>query len=267
MLKPDGFLPFFYSFDEKKAWKFSWSAAAVTLMGVLFLTLGCLATMSGFLNIGQALVAEGVNDLLHGAIALWKGDKITLKDYLTSKLISIAISAVTFGIGKLGSAAKSAWKNGFKTTMSKMTSSAKSSVKSLLTGTKSMLSMTFNKTALSEGWKEFGFELIKSTVTSFATNVASRTIDFGVDKIFDYIYSMIESSVKKEVQKKLEQMKPLLERLESTKANHLDEPCSTAIQGFFLKFGHESQMRSLLFKFLDKFSSEMSAKIRKPLTR
>ena len=114
MLKPDGFLPYFYELEEKKAWKMSWSAFTVTALGVLWFSLGCLCTMTGFVNLGSALLAEGVNDLFRGAVCLWKGEEITLKDYLTSKLISIAVSAFTFGVSK---AKKNAWNVGAKQAM------------------------------------------------------------------------------------------------------------------------------------------------------
>jgi len=40
ILKNNGFLPYLISVEEKKAWKLSWSAAGVTMMGAVLLTLG-----------------------------------------------------------------------------------------------------------------------------------------------------------------------------------------------------------------------------------
>ena len=265
-LEPDGFLPYFFSLEEKKAWKLSWSAVAVTAMGALFLTLGCLATMTGFVNVGQALIAEGVNDLLHGAIAIWKGEKITLKDYLTNKLISIAISAVTFGIGKTFSAIKNVYNNGFKH-LKTMATSAKASVTSMFQGAKSVLTMSFKQGALKEGWKKFGFEVIKSTFQSFATNLSSRAIGFGVNQIFDWINETIEAAVKNKVKEKLTSMRNVLAKLEAAGFNGKTPASLAFTQAFFHESTQESAWKNYLWQFLDKFTSEMSARIRTPLTR
>jgi hypothetical protein len=273
LLKPDGFLPYFFELEEKKAWKWSWSAFTVTALGVLWFSLGCLCTMSGFVNLGNALITEGVNDLLNGAVCLWKGEQITLKDYLKSKLISIAVSAVTFGIGKFGSFIKKAYSGGLKSAWQSasnfggMMSSAGGKITGFFSGAKQVFSMAFSKSAMKEGWKKFGWQVIKTTVITLATNastaVTGRLVDYG----FDQVYPVVEEEVKKSVKEKAKNLAPDLRKLLKLPLEERKELVEKLWKKYIESQENQASLMAKVWPFLDSVSGQVAARIQTPVTK
>jgi hypothetical protein len=105
------------------------------LLGGLQILAGALImifTIGGASNFGMGLIAEGIADVIHGAIALAKGEGFDWNEYFQSKAISMALSIACAGVIKFAKfvakytmkavkatvkLGKEAWKQGMKASM------------------------------------------------------------------------------------------------------------------------------------------------------
>jgi hypothetical protein len=217
--------------------------------------LGCVSTMCGFVNLGSALICEGINDLIHGVTCLWNSQEITLKEYMGSKLISIAISALTFGIGKCWSFGKSVYKNGLKSTWRAM--ELGSSVNNFFSSGKTLCKSMFNKNTLLKGWNKQGFGLIKTVVRKFTNRAVGKGISLGVNKVFGLIHPAIEKCVKDSVREKVEQMKPDLNELAKFQTSE-ENPLDNLIRNFTAESTNFFQTH--IWQFADEISDHFASK-------
>ena len=266
MLKPDGFLPYFYELEEKKAWKMSWSAFTVTALGVLWFSLGCLCTMTGFVNLGSALITEGVNDLIRGAWCMWKGEEITLKDYLTSKLISIAVSAVTFGVCKFGKFIKQAWNGGVKNAWQQtgsLFSAGGSKIKGFFSGVKEVFKTATSGSSLKQGWTKFGWQIIKTSCVTLATNATTSACQYIVEGTFNQIYPFIQNKIQDRVHQQVGSTRSELRKLYLLKLQ--EDEVEKVWNRYMNSKTCQGGFMNNVWKFLDSFSSKLAGRIQKPL--
>ncbi|CAF1312704.1 unnamed protein product [Adineta steineri] len=91
----------FLIIQEDKSW-WDWNAFAVAMIGVAQVIGGTILIAFGAVNIGGALLAEGVSDMVYATMAGLSG-QFSWRDWAIQKSISFSISLVTAGIGKLAS--------------------------------------------------------------------------------------------------------------------------------------------------------------------
>ena len=93
--------------QAEKGW-WDWNAFAVAMLGLAQVIAGAalIALTAGVgAQIGNALIAEGINDMVYATMAGITGT-FSWKDYAIQKAISVAISIATGGIGALAAPAK-----------------------------------------------------------------------------------------------------------------------------------------------------------------
>lgn len=84
-----------------KEYQFPWSALIVGALAVAQIVGGAFLVSTGlFVGIGQGLIAEGVSDILFVVQAIITGE-FSWEAYLWQKAISLVLSIVMFGVGKL----------------------------------------------------------------------------------------------------------------------------------------------------------------------
>ena len=91
----------FIVFNEEKSW-WDWRAFAVAMFGLAQVIGGATLCCFGFVNIGQMLICEGINDMVYATMAGLSGT-FSWRDWAIQKVISMALSLLTCGIGKLAS--------------------------------------------------------------------------------------------------------------------------------------------------------------------
>ncbi|KAJ8247900.1 hypothetical protein GJAV_G00251850 [Gymnothorax javanicus] len=94
-------LKYVFSVEEKP--RFPWEALLVFFLGVIQIIGGTLLTWCTFgtlAQIGIGLITEGISDCIHGIESMVTGE-FSWKSWATEKAISIGISLIGFGVGKL----------------------------------------------------------------------------------------------------------------------------------------------------------------------
>jgi hypothetical protein len=94
----------------------NWAAFGVALLGIIQIAAGVALCIVGMPNFGNALISEGVSDLVQGVMGMITG-QFSLADWALQKVVSLAISLLTAGI----SAAKAASTVGTLTKVQKFT--------------------------------------------------------------------------------------------------------------------------------------------------
>ena len=105
--------------EVKKRWCWDWNAFACALIGLAQVIGGAalmVITAGAGAQIGAALIAEGINDMVYATIAGLTGT-FSWKDWAIQKAISIAISIATVGIGIVASGGSTAAKLGSPSTL------------------------------------------------------------------------------------------------------------------------------------------------------
>ncbi|CAF3145337.1 unnamed protein product [Rotaria sp. Silwood2] len=91
----------FLIIEEDKSW-WDWRAFAVAMIGVAQVIGGAALVAFGCVNIGNALIAEGISDMIYATMAGLSGT-FSWKDWAIQKSISFTISLATAGIATLAS--------------------------------------------------------------------------------------------------------------------------------------------------------------------
>ncbi|CAF3674935.1 unnamed protein product [Rotaria sp. Silwood1] len=100
----------FLIIEENKSW-WDWNAFAVAMIGLAQVIGGAVLISFGLVNIGGALLSEGISDMIYATMAGLSG-KFSWKDWAIQKSISFSISIMTAGIGRLASVGNTAAKLG-----------------------------------------------------------------------------------------------------------------------------------------------------------
>ena len=107
-------LDYFLTIEQKDKGWWDWNAFAVAMLGLAQVIAGvALVTLSAgaAVQFGNALIAEGINDMVYATVAGLTGT-FSWKDRAIQKVISVAISIVTAGMGALATIGKTAVKVG-----------------------------------------------------------------------------------------------------------------------------------------------------------
>ncbi|CAF4880302.1 unnamed protein product, partial [Rotaria magnacalcarata] len=88
----------FLIIEEDKSW-WDWNAFAVAMIGVAEVIGGTILIACGAVNIGGALLSEGIADMIYATMAGLSG-QFSWKDWAIQKSISFSLSLMTAGIGK-----------------------------------------------------------------------------------------------------------------------------------------------------------------------
>ncbi|CAF0789595.1 unnamed protein product [Adineta ricciae] len=91
----------FLIIQEDKSW-WDWNAFAVAMIGLTQVIGGAVLIAFGAVNIGSALVAEGLSDMIYATMAGLSG-QFSWRDWAIQKSISFSVSLLSVGIGALSS--------------------------------------------------------------------------------------------------------------------------------------------------------------------
>ncbi|RXM93095.1 Reticulocyte-binding protein 2-like a [Acipenser ruthenus] len=168
-------------FSVKEKPRFCWEGLVVFFLGIVQVVAGAILTAVTFgtlANIGMLLISEGISDCISGAEAMATGE-FSWKSWAMDKGISIAISVVGFGVGKLLA-------KGFK--------ASKEAIKGLGGRLKS-LPCTLSKQARG-GLNNVMKENMKNAMKYAGKELAEQTITYGVGKVEEKVVDEILNSIK-----------------------------------------------------------------------
>jgi golgin subfamily B member 1 len=182
--KNSGLTMVFAVVEGKKPKKMSiFSFIAVIFIGLAQIFIGCLITilsLGSMTHVGNALISEGIGDLVYAAISYASGN-FSWAEYGKYKAISLAISVVTCGVGAYLSRAKHAVGFGFKFAGNSLSVSGKEIAK--------MSGMELIKAV---GVKPILKELAKSVMKNIVKAGVMAGISYGVDKVLEkYLEGLI----------------------------------------------------------------------------
>ncbi|CAF4310381.1 unnamed protein product, partial [Adineta steineri] len=100
----------FLIIEEDKSW-WDWRAFAVAMIGLAQVISGAILISFGLVNIGGALISEGISDMIYATMAGLSGN-FSWKDWAIQKAISLSLSIMSAGLGKLASIGSTAAKLG-----------------------------------------------------------------------------------------------------------------------------------------------------------
>ncbi|CAF4653206.1 unnamed protein product, partial [Rotaria sp. Silwood2] len=100
----------FLIIEEDKPW-WDWNAFAVAMIGLAQVIAGAVLISFGLVNIGGALLNEGISDMIYATMAGLSGN-FSWKDWAIQKSISLSLSIMTAGFGRLASAGNTVAKLG-----------------------------------------------------------------------------------------------------------------------------------------------------------
>ncbi|XP_051787595.1 uncharacterized protein LOC114657229 isoform X3 [Erpetoichthys calabaricus] len=187
-----------YTVKEKP--RFCWEGLVVFLLGVLQLVAGIIltaVTCGTLANIGMALISEGISDCISGAEAMITGE-FSWASWAIEKAISVGLSLVSFGIGKVIA-------KGAKATMTAIKAIGKN-----LKALPKVLSKQV-KTGLKQALKDNIKNVLKYAGKEIAVEILSKTEDIILDKIVEEIKNKAKEAAVESVQKNMKQepLKPL----------------------------------------------------------
>ncbi|KAJ8342066.1 hypothetical protein SKAU_G00319940 [Synaphobranchus kaupii] len=173
-----------YIFTVEEEPRFPWEALVVFLLGVLQIVGGALLTAFTFgtmAQVGMGLIAEGISDCITGIESMITGE-FSWESWAIDKAISIGVSLIGFGIGKLVS-------KGFKAakTLSKGFS------KSLKTMPK------FFASQAKEGFSVAMKTNMKNAVKVAAKKMVEETVAYGIERAENEIINKILEEIEKAV--------------------------------------------------------------------
>ncbi|CAF1114070.1 unnamed protein product, partial [Didymodactylos carnosus] len=87
--------------EEDKPW-WDWRAFAVAMIGLAQVIAGAILISYGLVNIGSALISEGISDMVYATMAGLSGN-FSWKDWVIQKAISLSLSIMSAGFGRLAS--------------------------------------------------------------------------------------------------------------------------------------------------------------------
>jgi hypothetical protein len=147
-----------------------WGPLVVALMGIVQIMAGAVISALGCPHIGNALISEGVGDIQFAIEAAIKGD-FSWSKYLEHKLISLACSIVTCGVGAYLNRGVSVAKQGIKSALSSKAVLGKIFKKCMEAVGNTLVSMGIDK-AMDLAFDQILQELFKNIETSAGTSMA-----------------------------------------------------------------------------------------------
>ncbi|XP_061100213.1 uncharacterized protein LOC133130021 [Conger conger] len=199
-----------YIFSVEEEPRFPWEALVVFLLGVAQIVGGALLTAFTFgtlANVGMGLITEGISDCITGIESMITGE-FSWKSWAIDKAISIGVSLIGFGIGKLVA-------KGFK--------AAKMAVKGFGKQLKAMPKLFASQAK--EGFSATMKTNMKNVVKYTAKRIVEDTAMYGIGKAEDEIIKQILEQIKKDVKKGI---------LEEVKSNMGKEPLRSLTDSIIL---------------------------------
>ncbi|KAM4552133.1 uncharacterized protein PAE49_015651 [Odontesthes bonariensis] len=204
-----------YVFAVEEEPRFSWGGLLVFCLGLLQIVGGALLTVftcGTLAQVGNGLIIEGISDCISGVEAMVTGE-FSWKSWAIQKAISVGLSIITFGVGKLIA-------KGFKP--------CKVLIKSLGKKFKSLTKFFSRQTA--DGLSVVAKANMKNAVKHVAKKVVEEIITYGLGKAEEEILKQILNKIKSEVQKGITdnvksniEKKPLATLVDSIILSHLQD--------------------------------------------
>ncbi|XP_030606961.1 uncharacterized protein LOC115795290 [Archocentrus centrarchus] len=229
-----------YVFSVGEAPRFSWEGLLVVFLGVLQIVGGALLiafTYGTFAQVGMGLIAEGISDCIYGIEAMVTGE-FSWKEWAIEKAISIGVSVIGLGVGKLIS-------KGFKC------------FKTLFKFGKQLKAMpTFLSRQAKNGLSAVLKTNLKNALKYTGKTFAEEIITYGLGKAEDEIVKKILEEIKNQVKKgtghnvKLKiKKKPLSALIDLTILSQLEDKNQLH---YLLKDGSRKKQLLAVFKELSK---------------
>ncbi|XP_038151917.1 uncharacterized protein LOC119790461 [Cyprinodon tularosa] len=214
-------LKYVFAVEEKP--RFPWEGLLVFLLGVMQIIAGTLLTVftvGTLAQIGMGLIAEGISDCIEGITAMVTGE-FSWKEWAIGKAISIGVSIISFGVGKIISKGFKAAKAAIKAVGKKL----KALPKFLSKQAKNSLS-TVTRTNL------------KNAVKHTAKTIVEETLFYSLEKAEEKMFEEILNSIKAEVAKGV---------VNDVKANLKKEPLAALVDTVILShLLHRERLQYLL---------------------
>ncbi|XP_019911653.3 uncharacterized protein LOC105006331 [Esox lucius] len=171
-------------FSVKQKPRFCWKGLAVFFLGVAQIVGGVLLTaFTGgvLLQVGYHLISEGISDCITGVKAMITGT-FSWASWAISKAVSLAVSLIGFGVGKLISKGWRASKNAISGFGNKLTSLQKLISNQAKGGLQAVMR-----------------ENVKNTLKYVGKEVVQQTVMYGVGKVEEKIIDKITNEIKEVV--------------------------------------------------------------------
>ena len=181
-----------YTLKEKP--KFCWSVFLVSVLGALQVACGVMLTVfsTGLLaNAGLGLISEGISDFIEGIKGMIRPNKFSLKGWIKSKFISLAVSLVLNGVSTL---IKEGWQV-FKTSAQQLLKDGKATIANIGKVTKGIDESTKNN--IKSAFLSAGSELVMQGGFSAVEDVTDRFKNKIIKKILDGIRNKVKDIVLK----------------------------------------------------------------------
>lgn len=213
-----------YVFSVEEEPRFSWEGLLVFFLGILQVIGGALLTaftFGTFAQVGMGLITEGISDCISGIEAMVTGE-FSWTSWAIDKAISIGVSLIGFGVGKLIA-------KGFK------------ACKMLIKGFGKQLKAMpkFLSGQAKDGFSVVAKTNMKNAVKHTAKKMAEEIITYGLGKAEEEILKQILESLKKEVKKGI---------VDDVKSNIEKEPLSTLMDSIVLSHIEDQQQLHVLLK-------------------
>ncbi|XP_051816914.1 uncharacterized protein LOC127537765 [Acanthochromis polyacanthus] len=217
-----------YVFSVEEKPRFSWEGLLVFFLGILQIVGGALLTASTFgalAQVGMGLITEGISDCISGIEAMVTGE-FSWTSWAIEKAISIGVSLIGFGVGKLIA-------KGFKAS------------KMLIKGFGKQLKAIpkFLSRQAKDGLSFVTKTNMKNAVKHMTKKMVEEIITYGLGKAEKEMLKQILQSLKKEVKKGI---------VDDVKSNIEKEPLSTLIDSIVLS--HITDKEQVHFLLKDKNS-------------
>lgn len=260
-----------YIFSVEEEPRFCWEGLAVFMFGVLQVVGGALLitfTYGTFAHIGMELISEGISDCITGIEAMVRGE-FSWKSWAIQKAVSIAVSIVAFGVGKL--VAKGF--KGCKMSIQGVGKELKAMPAFLSKQAKEGLSVVA-KTNMKNALKVTGKKLIEEVASYGLRQAEEQMLREILDTIKTKVKETINSSVKSSLHKKsittlveniifshIEDEKQLQDLLvdKTSRSQLLDlftRVGNAAMQSFYANLGWQNKFSSSLLTVLRRATAE-----------
>nr|XP_046244072.1 uncharacterized protein LOC124058672 [Scatophagus argus] len=262
-------LKYVFSVEEKP--RFPWEALLVFFLGVVQIIGGALLTAFTFgtlAQVGMGLITEGISDCIYGIESMVTGE-FSWKSWAIEKAISIGVSLIGFGVGKLIA-------KGFK--------ACKTLIKGFGKELKSM--PKFLSRQAKDGLSDVAKTQMKNVVKHTAKKMTDDIIIYGFGKVEEKILTEILKTIKNKVKNKISdevkskmEQKPLATLVDFIILSHIEDEkqlhelledknrrtellaiftklSNTAIQPFYANLGWQNKLSSSLSTVMDRAKQE-----------
>ncbi|KAJ8342053.1 hypothetical protein SKAU_G00319810 [Synaphobranchus kaupii] len=269
-----------YIFTVEEEPRFPWEALVVFLLGVLQIVGGALLTAFTFgtmAQVGMGLIVEGISDCITGIESMITGE-FSWQSWAIEKAISIGVSLIGFGIGKLvskGSKAAKTLAKGFgklKEMPRFFASQAKEGFTvAMKTNMKNAVKVTAKKIVeetISYGIGKAEEAIIKEILEEIEIAVKNGILNEVKSNMGkDTLYALTDSIILSHIEDKLEFNDLLKDNIIKPKLLAVFTELSTsALAPFSADLGWQNQLNSSIIKVLHTIKQDAGGKMKAILT-